>query len=108
METGQTPQPGREATLRLEIAEGWHILSNAPGPSYAPPMTVTGDRLRSADFPPSRPLRIAGVEHAINVFDGVADIQLSFADGAEPAVEVMLQACSDKVCLPPQVLSLKP
>lgn len=94
------------AAIRLDIAEGWHVLSDRPGADYLVPLEVSGDCLSAVSYPPAESRWVAALGHDINVLKGSPEIGLAVKPGEAVSVAVTLQVCSDEMCLPPQKLML--
>ena len=105
-------EPAR-LTVRLEIAEGWHVNAN-PAAAGLVPTTVTVNpgrlALRQVDveYPPSRALPFPSLGDTLKVWEGrvevvsrlAAEEDAPAANGALRAA-VRYQACDDEVCLLP-------
>ena len=105
-------EPAR-LTVRLEIAEGWHVNAN-PAAAGLVPTTVTVNpgslALRQVDveYPPSRALPFPSLAETLEVWEGrvevvsrlAAEEDAPAANGALRAA-VRYQACDDEVCLLP-------
>jgi thiol:disulfide interchange protein DsbD len=98
-----------EGTIVATIAEGWHVNSNTPSEEFAIPTVLeldpAGAELIATAFPP----------HQMKAFEFTGGKQLAVFDGAfrigfranvkagATKIDATLkyQACSDRVCLPP-------
>jgi uncharacterized protein YyaL (SSP411 family) len=100
--------------LDIHIAPGWHINSSQPRQS-----DLIATRLSSADDsdlnigPPHWPTpierRLGFLDQPLSLYEGQLRIEAPVSGlkaGTRPRVELRLQACSDKVCLPPETMSL--
>ncbi len=107
--------PGEPArlTVRLEIAEGWHVNAN-PAAAGLVPTTVTVNpgplALRQVDveYPPSRALPFPSMADTLEVWQGRVEVvsRLAAQEDAPAAngalrASVRYQACDDAVCLLP-------
>lgn len=95
-----------EGTITATIAKGWHVNSNKPSEDFAIPTELTLDAenvevrypphaMKAFEFTNGKPLA---------VFDGTFHIpfRAKLKPGATSiAATLLYQACSDKVCLPP-------
>jgi len=98
-----------EGTVLVTIADGWHVNSNTPTEEFAIPTVLELDaetaELVEAKYPP----------HALKAFEFTGGKSLAVYDGKFPihfraklkagatkiGVSLRFQACSDRVCLPP-------
>jgi len=111
----------RRLTLDFRIRDGWHINAHHPLEEnlIATSVTVgTGRgawRLTNARFPPPTLRRLSFQSAPLALYQGNARVEVDIAGnaGSEAAdapvvpIHVKLQACSDKVCLLPEVLALE-
>ncbi|MCY3736960.1 MAG: DUF255 domain-containing protein [Gemmatimonadaceae bacterium] len=107
--------PGEPArlTVRLEIAEGWHVNAN-PASAGLVPTTVTVNpgrlplRQIDVEYPPSRALPFPSLADTLEVWEGRVEVvsRLAAEEDAPAAngalrASVRYQACDDEVCLLP-------
>lgn len=90
------------ALLRLDIQEGWHVMSAAPGFRFAVPLTVEGPGVRRVAFPEAHALQVQGLDAEVGVYKGAAVIEIGLDPGAARDLTVTLQTCATDVCLPPE------
>ncbi len=110
----------RQVVVRFELREGLHIYGE-PVPDGMAPTTidVTGPPglvIEAPLYPPSRPLRLQGMDVVLQVWSGVVDVRIPvFANGelasevrpldqdrVKVVVIVNYQACDDVTCLLPK------
>ena len=111
--------PGEPArlTVRLEIAEGWHVNAHPAAAGFVP-TTVTvnpsGVALRQVEveYPPGRPLPFPSLDDTLKVWEGAVEVvsKLAAEEDAPAArgflrAAVRYQACDDEVCLLPAEVS---
>jgi thioredoxin:protein disulfide reductase len=94
-----------EGVITAKIADGWHINSNTPTESYAIPtvLTLEGAELTKVTYPKHEMRAFEfTVGKPIAVYTGTVQIPFT-AKGAGQSIHATLryQACSDKICLPP-------
>jgi thiol:disulfide interchange protein DsbD len=101
-----------EGTIVAKIEEGWHVNSNKPTEEFSIPTTIAldGAELAGAQYPEHKMMAFeftGGKELA--VYDGTIRIpytaKLAGGKTAYRAI-VKYQACSDKICLPPNEASI--
>jgi hypothetical protein len=95
--------------ITLNIGPGWHINSDDPRQSYLVPTRITAQpgweiALR---YPVAREVMLGGKGERLAVYDGTTVIQGSIRGkpaAAEPplTLTVSAQACSERVCMPPE------
>jgi thiol:disulfide interchange protein DsbD len=96
-------------TITAKIATGWHVNSNTPTEEFAIPSVLEVDpataELIEAKYPPHqlKSFEFTGGKQ-LAVYDGT--IQIPFKAKLKPgatkiAFTLRFQACSDRVCLPP-------
>lgn len=98
-----------DLTVRLKIADGYHIQSNQPAPNYiATTLKVTGPegfQFGEARFPPAQMERAAG--ETIPVFSGTVEAIVpvtapkALPNAARLQVTCGYQACDEGSCFPP-------
>ena len=104
-----------EGTITAKIADGWHVNSNKPSEEFAIPTVLELDpataELVEAQYPP----------HQMKAFEFTGGKQLAVYDGTFPigfraklkpgatkiVATLKYQACSDRVCLPPNTASVE-
>jgi len=105
------PDPDAPGRVRIvaELADGWHLNSNAPLQDYLIPTQVndrTGNALADPVFPEPLVRTLAFQRQPLSLYEGrvVASAALPEADGVgnTARVTVELQACDDRVCLAPE------
>ena len=104
-------------TVALQIKEGFHIYSAAPGSPDFIPTTATGDKASGivwgkAQFAPAQSVTMAAISpKPVMVYESKTVVKLPYtvAKTAKPGkitlkATVECQACNDSVCFPPQSL----
>jgi hypothetical protein len=111
IEGSVSPAPGGPVLrVDIEIPDGWHINAHQPRSKALIPTRMSlsekakGWRLGAVDYPRGEPL---------SVYSGRVRLQASLSSAKpDPSglrilpVELRLQACNDRVCLPPETLTL--
>ncbi len=97
-----------EITVRLDIAAGYHIMSDQPTSEFSIPTVVRAEPTTNIAFAPTKyptPQTYQLGDSALSTFSGstVATIPLSIAtpEGASVQVVVRTQACTVSRCLSP-------
>lgn len=104
-------------SVRLKIADGFHLVAADPGPDAADMLeplrvgVVGGTGIGAfVDYPAGESYRTEGIEGELLVYSG--DVEFDIVLEAEdertgrPIVIVTFQACSDTECLQPQTVEL--
>jgi thiol:disulfide interchange protein DsbD len=104
-----------EGTITAKIAEGWHVNSNTPSEEFAIPTVLeldpaTAELVGAPSYP----------AHQMKAFEFTGGKQLAVYDGTFPigfkaklkpgatkiTATLKYQACSDRVCLPPNTATV--
>jgi thiol:disulfide interchange protein DsbD len=96
-----------EGTIAVAIADGWHVNSNTPTEEFSIPtvLELDGAELIAAKYPPHtlKAFEFTGGK-PLAVYDGKFNItfRAKLKSGATKiGAALRFQACSDRVCLPP-------
>ncbi len=102
--------------VHLQLAEGLHVYGQpVPDGYYATEVKVHGPeglRIGKPGYPPTRPLRVAGLPEEFHIFEGDLDIVVPLVWAAREGesvpidIEVRYQACSDVECFLPETVRL--
>ncbi|MFQ5350167.1 MAG: protein-disulfide reductase DsbD domain-containing protein, partial [Thermoanaerobaculia bacterium] len=112
-------EPGSAARLAavVEIDRGWHVNSHQPSYDYLIPTSLEIDlpsswSIEAITYPPGEMQRFAFEEEPLSVYDGrvviLARLRIGEEEleGARPVIgRLTFQACDDRSCLPPELLS---
>ncbi|HSP14499.1 MAG TPA: cytochrome c biogenesis protein CcdA [Thermoanaerobaculia bacterium] len=94
-----------QGVVTATIADGWHINSNQPTESYAIPtvLTLDGAQLTSATYPKHEMRSFEFTQgKPIAVYTGTVQIPFTAkVTGSSIHATLRYQACSDRICLPP-------
>lgn len=104
----KTTDGGDEATISLEIDEGYHVNANPASFDYLIATTVEFKGVKPTEIAYPRPVRFkpAFATDGLDVYEGTVTISAKFAKDSlakTDKVETSLtaQACTDRICLPP-------
>jgi thiol:disulfide interchange protein DsbD len=107
-----------EAEVVLRIAAGWHINSHKPSQDY---MIATAVEIEPTEglivsdilYPKATMTKLALSDDSLSVYEGTVSIIVPFTSteklpaGKNSAVgKITIQACNNKVCLAPSILSI--
>jgi uncharacterized protein YyaL (SSP411 family) len=114
-----TPGDSCEIAIEIEVEQGWHLNANPPQPDFVIPVQVslletTPLRLEDVKYPAGAPLKVAGSEEPLSVYQGRVWITgrlvagQNFSSARIPLeLQVRYQLCDDQKCLQPKTLQLK-
>lgn len=105
---------GKSATIRLLIAEGWHVNANKPLEEFLIPTAVqmiSNDQAQAAriTFPEPLEKSLSFNKKAMALYEDelVLEAKIEGTPGRTGTAAVDIQACSDKICLLPKTLYLQ-
>jgi uncharacterized protein len=110
------PGSERGLTVRLDIADGWHVNSDRPlQENLVATRLAAGDAtttLDDVDYPAGERVTLAFQDEPLAVFEGAVAIHGGVAVAADtwPPVarlRLRIQACDDRRCLQPEELALE-
>ena len=99
--------------VTLRVDRGFHINANPASQPYLIPTTLTfidAEPLKIT-YPPSTPFKPAFADEPLDVYEGAVVIAAFFSrgvleKGSSLHATVTVQACTDRICLPPADLSI--
>jgi thiol:disulfide interchange protein DsbD len=106
-----------EAVVRVNISEGFHVNSNAPGDKFLIPTRLeaappAGLKAGAASYPPGVTKKFAFSEQPLSVYEGEVPVRLplSAEGGATKGrhtvnVSLTVQPCDDRECFPPRTIN---
>ena len=99
--------------LSLRIDPGWHVNSSRPVQDYLIPLRIAPVARRdvSVDYPPGKLVSLGFERSRLSVYEGDVTINGTLERAADaglrsPVLKLTLQACTDRICLPPESLAL--
>ncbi len=98
-----------ELTVRLEIAEGWHIYAADPGGEGLIGTTIkaVGVERLEIEMPAGEPWQPSPEQPPIRVYEGALELHGRVVGAGEGAgLEIRFQACDDHRCLAPRSVRL--
>ena len=103
---------GRTATVRLKVAEGWHVNANKPLEDYLVPTSLKvgsqeGDLSAHVNYPKPKIMRLGFSPNPLALLDQEIEITATTSGSATSDFELTIQACSDKICLAPDTLKFR-
>ncbi len=101
----------REVSVKVKLADGWHINSNTPLEDFFVPTELSVDGTDDAKivYPAHETQKLGFHDKDLALYEGDVELKAGLAKMPEKAVTVKLQiqACSDKVCLEPETALLR-
>ncbi len=108
----------RRLQISLQIPDGWHVNSERPGNPDLVGTSLTlaegsGWRLEEIRYPPGESVKLGFQEDPVSLYTGRVAIEAQLvpvSEEPEPLtlpLQVRLQACDDRVCLPPEQVTLR-
>ena len=101
-----------EIVVSVNLADGWHINSQAPLQDYLIPTKMTnagGRELTGIEFPEAH-IKSLGFQRAeLSLFENQFELKAPWPghkDSRSALVNLQLQACNDEICLAPETLPL--
>ena len=101
-----------EIVVSVNLADGWHINSQAPLQDYLIPTKMTnagGRELSGIEFPDAQ-IKSLGFQRAeLSLFENQFELKAPWPgheDSRSALVNLQLQACNDEICLAPETLPL--
>ena len=106
-----------QLVVDISIPEGWHINSSQPLQKSLIPTTVdidtakAGWQLSKVGFPEPVTATLGFQKEPLSVYDGNIQIQLEVKSDHQQSARILpvklgIQACNDKICLPPEKVAL--
>jgi hypothetical protein len=106
-----------EASVALQLRDGYHVNSNTPADAYFIPLRLTWGagpvEAVSVIYPKPQMEKLAFSEKPVSIFTGNFEVVTKFkaTAGATLGQNVMTaklryQACNDRMCLPPRTVDL--
>ncbi len=94
-----------EFALQITLQKGWHVNSKSPLQEYLKPTKVVLPEGFSVTYPKEKHTNLGFQEEPLSVYEGNFTIIITRATNEEVRTyfELPLQACSDKLCLLPEV-----
>ncbi|MCP4429715.1 MAG: DUF255 domain-containing protein [Gammaproteobacteria bacterium] len=107
----------QQVVIDLSIPPGWHINSNQPLQKGLIPTTIsidaakTGWQMNKVSYPESITTTLGFQKEALSLYQGKVQIHLEVdnrnAESLVIPIELGIQACNDRICLPPEKVALR-
>ncbi|WP_437229411.1 DUF255 domain-containing protein [Planctomicrobium sp. SH661] len=111
--------PGGECRFIIEVVveNGWHLNANPPSPEFVIPLEVSvagnsGVQLKDVKYPAGKAFTVKGIEESLSVYEGtvlVSGVLVLPEIAAETIalnLDVQLQTCNERNCLPRSIMRL--
>lgn len=102
-----------ELKVSISVADGWHINAHKPLEDYfiATELTVDGSTPEDIQYPPPIVKALSFNDNQLALLEGDFEISAKHPDttaSERPShVSLTLQACSDEICLAPEILKFR-
>ena len=92
--------------ITLDIEKGWHINANKVLQKGLIATQLDSDNLKTVDYPPAKLINLGFSKDKLAVYDQKITLNFTLKHKEFTTATLNLQACSNKVCLPPQSITL--
>ncbi|WXU00349.1 MAG: hypothetical protein Ctma_1063 [Catillopecten margaritatus gill symbiont] len=92
--------------IMLNIASGWHINANKVLQKGLIATALSSSNLQAVKYPQATLVNLGFSQDKLAVYDEEITLNFSLKDKKATFAQLNLQACSDRVCLPPQQVKL--
>lgn len=100
-------------SVTLNIAQGWHVNAHeVANADFIPTSVAVGTRTSSmpstVNYPDYKKVKLGFSDDVLSLFEGKVKIEVQLTERSENAdvVQLEAQACSDEICLLPELLTL--
>ncbi len=90
----------------LYIEKGWHINANKVLQKSLIATQLNSNNIKSVNYPAAKLITLEFSKDKLAIYDEKITLNFSLKDKKFTIAQLDLQACSDKVCLPPQQIKL--
>ena len=90
----------------LKIAKGWHINANQVLQKALIATTLSSDNFKHINYPAGQKVKLGFSKEDLAIYQNTINIDYVLKNPLQTTATLAIQACSDKVCLPPQSLLL--
>ncbi len=90
----------------LKIAKGWHINANQVLQKSLIATTLSSDNFKYINYPAGQKVKLGFSKEDLAIYQNTINIDYALKNSLQTTATLTVQACSDKVCLPPQSLLL--
>ncbi len=92
--------------VQLQIAPGWHVNGHVPTLPNLIGTVLAGSGVQDIEYPEAAMQALGFADQPLAVYAGSIEISARLPDRAPVVLQLRLQACSDRICLPPETLNL--
>ncbi|CAB9544851.1 Uncharacterized protein YyaL [Bathymodiolus brooksi thiotrophic gill symbiont] len=90
----------------LNIEKGWHINANKVLQKSLIATQLVSDNIKTINYPQEKRINLGFSKEKLAIYDEEITLNFSLKDKKFTLAKLTLQACSDKVCLPPQQIKI--
>lgn len=95
----------QQLSINIKLAPGWHVNSHQPLQDYLIATKVSASSNIEVTYPTEKVVKLGFQKEPLSVFEG--DFSIKLTKQADPAsreyMQIPLQACSDNICLLPEL-----
>jgi len=104
-----TARDDKHVSIKFMIKDGWHINSNLTNIDSLIPLSINFNNKLDLSYPQAKITQLDFSKDDLSTFDGMFEVVAPIdSDTQFPlSLKISLQACSSKICLSPDELSLK-
>ncbi|MDC9715061.1 MAG: protein-disulfide reductase DsbD family protein, partial [Gammaproteobacteria bacterium] len=103
---GRIKIQSRHNKITLNIAKGWHINADKVLQKNLIATQLNSDNLKEVNYPQAKFTNLGFSQEKLAVYDGEISLNFSLKNQKFTSATLNLQACSDKICLPPQQIKI--
>lgn len=92
--------------ITINIAKGWHINANKVLQKGLIATQLNSSNLQEVHYPKAKNINLSLSKDKLAVYDGKIILNFSLKSAKFTLATLNLQACSDKICLPPQQIKV--
>ncbi len=99
---------GNSMVIKFAIKQGWHINSNQTAIKSLVPLSLSSNAPLNFTYPQAKVTKLDFSKKDLSTFEGTIQVKAKTPNGMKFPQEltIKLQACSDKICLAPNDVSL--
>ena len=109
--TASLDRSGEALSVKLRIADGWHINSRTPLEDFFIPtaLGISGADEKGVVYPDHSVVQLRFHDKGVAVYEGEVEFKVALAGQPKEAIfaKLEVQACSDKICLEPAQATLR-
>ncbi len=93
-------------TIKINLAKNWHINANQVNDKTLIVTQIIGNNIKSVTYPAPKFRKFPFSVNKLAIFENNITIKVKLKNNNDIPLKLSLQACNDKVCMPPKTLLL--